>query len=394
MFTRIYREPAAQEVVAGENFEEIAQQAYAELEAEEKGLPTPIKKKDDESAHPDDQKAEESANPSKEEEGQEAAPVEKTDEEKASEEKAAQELKERATKAGLPETATQAEVEAKEKEQAENAEPTDEQIQAYAVKHSMTYAEAKSDILANRAEIKNFKNDPEELARALRHNRRGYDQLRAQLEKKPKEQLFVRMTDEQFTAQAKTHLMQEKDKHVEAFRQRFPAKADLMTDEAIIEELVDRSLLGYKNFAEKKETELKEKASSKRESVLAELSESDKKFIPDVKAILNKTSDYQILSEGFDVMDIVHWAKGQRYDADIKAAEERGYKRGLENPKILGAKGPGGGSAPIKSKGTALSEAQKARAVEMFPDVTAEEAQKLFKETYDAELKENPAFVY
>ena len=68
--------------------------------------------------------------------------------------------------------------------------------------------------------------------------------------------------------------------------------------------------------------------------------------------------------------------KGKHYDddlsKDVKDAEERGYKRGTEERKIIGERPPvGGGAAPKKKEGGAetLTPEEKERALEMYQSI-------------------------
>lgn len=347
-------------------------EAYAEMD----GTEPPVRKKEEPEAQPaPEQKEEGDPEPVQEDE----AKPEGTEEAKP----AAEEEKEGEEKAPATDAPSKSE---------------DEIIQDHAIKNGMTYSEAKEDIEATKAVLKNYKT-PEEIARALRSTQSEYSKLKSQVEQKPKPQIFQRVSDGEFIARAKQFYSvneKEKEKDVQAFRQRFPEHSELLTDGAIVEQIIDRSLSGYRASAEKQESELVKKAAERREQLLTSVAETDKRFLPDVKKIIVDTSDAQVLNEGFDIKDIVYWAKGQRYDPDIKAAEERGYTRGKEESKILGMKtGTGGGGAPKSSKGsTDLTQAQQRRAVEMFPDGTPEEAYKSFKEVHADDLKTDPHFLY
>lgn len=363
-----------QKVIDSEDFDAIAASAYAELDGNGNDLSGTPKKKDEESAEPVEQTAEDASQPSDEKEGEQVADPDKTEEK--------------------PEEAKVEEV--KETEAKPIDEPiTEAQVNDYAIKHGMTPAEAKADIEATRAVLKNYKS-PEEIARALRSTQSAYDKLKSQGEKKPAVQAFVPESDEQVLANAKAHFTKEQDKHVDAYRQRFPAKSELMTDEAIIEELVYNSLAGYKVWAKEKQSEVVGIASKRKEEILSKIAEDDRKWLPGIKAILDKAEPHRILDDTFDVEDLLRHARGEKtsYLAAIKEAEDRGYKRGLEKPTILGVKegGKGGSSSIGRGKGS-LNTAQQARAAEMFPDLEAEEAHKAFKEIYEEDLKKNPNFV-
>jgi len=289
----------------------------------------------------------------------------------------------------------------------EDGKNLDKDIQAHAEKHGVTYAEAKDDIEKTAEILKQYKNDPAEMARAMRNKDREYHKLKSEQEKAAvkKEPLFKRMTDAQFiewakqTMKARPEGQEENEEYVHPevlkFRQMFPTTAESMSDEQVIERVAAESLPHYHQKAAEKEGELKSTASKKRDELIASVVEADRRFIPDVKAILLETSDADILDEKMDIQDALHWAKGKRYDADIKAAEERGAKRGKENPTIAGVKPSVQGSSNSGNKpGVALNDKQKKRAVEMYGNNYDDtECFKLYKETFEDEIKKDKNFV-
>ena len=355
----------------------IAAEAYRELHAEENDLPMPKAKKDETEAPPAKaQKEEEPPVPSKEEEGEQVA-----DPDKAAEEKPAEEAKtdDKKSEEVIP---------------AADAPLTDEVINAYAIKHSITPAEAKEEIQADRAVLKNYKT-PEEMARAVRFSRSEADKLKKEVEKKQAKPVFVPLSDEQFKFQATEHITKEKDKHVNKYRKDYPAKSELMTDEAILEDIVDRGLIEYRSYAEKKSTEIIQTARAKKEQLLSAISDDDRKYIPAVKVVLDSTDPRQLLGEGFDIEDLLRHARGEKknYLAAIKEAEERGYKRGVEAPKILGMKSAGDGKATVKSKtASGLNPKQMEFAASKYQRDTPEESYEWFKDIYADDLKEDPHF--
>lgn len=299
------------------------------------------------------------------------------------------------------ESATGNKPEEKQEEKPE-AEIPEQEINDYAIKHKMTFAEAKADILATKAVLKNYKT-PEEIARALRSTQSEYGKLKAQVEKKPAEPaVFTPMSDEQFLAKCTEHLNKEADKHIDTFRQRFPRKSEMMTDEAIIEEIANSELFRYRSWAEQKAGEIKEKAVARKEELLASIPDEDKRWLPDVKAILDKTDTRALMSEGFEIEDLLRHARGEksRYKADIEAAYQRGFKKAQEQATILGEKPSGGGNnkprvpGSTSSVGWAGTQEQKERAKEMFPHEPDEKAYEEFKLTFKDELKKNPRFIY
>ena len=344
-----------------EDFEAVAEKAYARAEKEEKGeveIPagTDTQNKDSETEGQTDDKTDKPADS----EAKNGKPAEGNDDKPADD---------------------------------ADGVAADKKITEYAEKHKMTYAEAKEDIEKTEEIIKQFKNDPAEMARAMRNKDREYHKLRLETEKAAakKEPAFQRMTDDQYISWAKKHIKENDETMVAKFRERFPAKSEAMSDEAIIEEIAVQSLPEYKEKASAKEAEIRSSAMKRRDEMISGLSEADRKFIPDVKALLQSVSDHDLITSDDLVKDALYMAKGRKYDADIKAAEERGYKRAIEKPQIIGVKN-GGGQRPSGSA-VGLNANQKAVAKEMFgADYDDDKSFDMFQRLYKDELKKNPNF--
>jgi hypothetical protein len=351
--------------------EELGKEAYAELEAEKEG----------------DKTGEKEATPVKD--AKKKPEPEASDDEPADSE----------DKDGEPAKGNEENAEEDPQDGEEKSGDLDKKITEYAEKHKITYAEAKEDIEKTEEILKQYKNDPAEMARAMRNKDREYHKLRAEQEKAAakKEPLFRRMTDEQFISWAKTEL-QKKPEFVEKFREKFPAKSETMSDEAIIEEIVDRELMNYHDVATQKENEIKSTATKRRDELVVAIPEADRRFIPEVKSLLQNISDADLLNSEDIVKDALLMAKGKSYDADIKAAEERGFKRAKEGAQIVGVKPSASGATPVKGKsGVSLNAKQKARAEQMFGNMAGvegpEDCYKAYRETYEDELKKDPNFV-
>ena len=280
----------------------------------------------------------------------------------------------------------------------------EDRIKAYAEKNSLTIDEAKDEIEKTERIIAQYKNDPAEMAKALRNKDREYSKLRAETEKaKPKQEVFRRMDENQFQNWAKNRFsnptpdMIDADgnvKMVQEFRRKYPAKSEIMTDEAIVEEIIDVSYREYQNVAAQKESEVKESAQKMRETLVQSVPESDRQFIPYVKKVLQEADDAGLLQGEFDVSFALRLAKGERYDADIKEAEERGFKRAQQKATIAGVRPAlAGTSGAAKAVGkTQLNDQQKERAEVMFQRVSKDDAYRMFSETYEEELKKNKNF--
>jgi len=378
--------------------ETLAAQAYEEIAAEKEGrepanlLSTPKKdeKKKEESSASDDEQAKDGEKDGDAKDGNEDKADEKADEKATEDEK-------------TDEEAGDSDKEADESadKKAEDGDQ-DKKISEYAEKHSMTYAEAKEDLEKTAEILKQYKNDPAEMAKAMRNKDREYHKLKAEAEKAnaKKEPVYQRMTESQFIAHARTFIPEKHPEMIEKYRADFPAKSESMSDEAIVEEVAQLSLSVYNREADKKEAAIKETASKKRDELIAGVPVADRRFIPEVKALLLETSDASVLSEGFGIQDALYWAKGKAFDAEVKAAEERGFKRAKEGGVILGTKPMADGSkgsGGSKTSGGSLNLAQKQRAEQMFGNTMGvngpEDCYKLFKETFEDELKKDPKFV-
>jgi len=356
----------------------IIKQANEEIEAESEGrepkdfLSKPQKKEDEEI--PEEEKP----------------PVEpKIDEQKPEDEQTEEE------KAKLAEEA-EANLETKTPE--EEAEIAKE-ILEHSQRHSMTEAEAKEDIAKTTTIIEQFKNDPKEMARALRSKDREYDKLKNETEKRLKETkpLFVALNEDEFRKESYKAMKKDEDKYLVPWKERYPSKSEFLSDDAILEEILDRDWMTYsQTYAPKQEAELREKADSKRKEVLSLIPKEDSRFLPDIQEMLKNIPVNDVLSEHFSEKALLFLAKGKNFDTEIKEAEERGFKRGKEGTSILGVK-EGGSQRPSnssKSQGSSLNKQQKERAVQMFGNNTDEDnCYRLFRETFEEELKENPKFL-
>ena len=128
------------------------------------------------------------------------------------------------------------------------------------------------------------------------------------------------------------------------------------------------------------------------------MSKEDAKFAHDVKLVLDATPDRVVLNPKYDIKGLVWHAKGQRYDADLKAAYERGLKSGKEDPKIIGHIPPAGGSGqsarrPASAGRVSLNTQQKSVAYDQFPDSSEAKAEEMWADVYKEDLKKNPNFL-
>ena len=270
----------------------------------------------------------------------------------------------------------------------------DKEVVDFALKVGLTVEDAREELSKIKSITEKYKNDPKELARALRSTQSGYDKLRTErdLIRQEAETLKNRpVAPISPEVEVRSHLEQNRDKIIEAYRTKFPAKSRDLEDDAIMEDVFDRTLNGYNSWKQQQQGLVQQQATKKREDLLNSISDADKYLLPDVKVVLEKTADTHLLSNNFNLTDIIYWAKGQRYDKALKDAEERGYKRAMEQPRII-AQVPTATtskSSPTKAPATPgeyLSNYDKQRALEMFDGTSLTEEEK-YKEYYDLHKK-------
>jgi hypothetical protein len=359
-------------------FDNIAEQAIRELEAEKDGKT--IEDHSEEVVVDDKAKEQEEAKAKEEADKKAAEDKQKLDQEaidKANKEK------------------QEAEAKTKAEEEKKPSEDEDKVIRDYALKHDLTVEEAKEDFAKNKALLQRFKS-PEEMARAMRLIQSERDKLASEREKVAKQPPVTR---ENLREQLDSHIEQNREKILANYKKQFPVKYDSLPEEAIIEEVKDKILSGFEQHVANQQLEIKAQAANKRDEILADLKESEPDFYPDIKAIIVKTSDNHLLSEGFDVKDIVRWAKGGRYNDDVKTAEERGYRRGKEEAVVIGEVAQTASKSTTPAKTTdgvgKLSDEQKERALQMFDNLyeSEEEKYKAYADTFSEQLKKNPKYI-
>lgn len=293
-------------------------------------------------------------------------------------------------------------------------EDLDKEISEHAEKEGMNYADAKEDLEKTKRIIEQYGNDPKKMAKAMREKDREYQKLRVEKEKaEKKEPMFVKKSDSQFLSEAKQLLSNPTDTDVDEdgvhiavsnYRKKWPARTESLTDEAVIELVAEEALQGYKVISEKKEKEIETTADKRRDEFISSLSKEDRRFIPEIKAVLSKTDKVMLAEEDFNFKDIVDVIKGRSYDADVKAAFERGKKAGIEKPKIAGVQSAKGGSnngRPKEGASVGLNERQKKRAVEMYGNSDFARTSKnleqacyeMYIDTFKDRIKDDPKFV-
>lgn len=350
--------------------DDIAREAYAEME----GTEPPLKKKEP---------VAEAAEPAKEQPAtEEAEPPKKEDEAAAPKEEGVEPAQEGEPKADDAPAGTPALEEAT--------------IQTFAEKQKITFAEAKVELEAAQAVLSKYNNDPLEMARAYRSIQSAHDKLKAVADA-PAATTPVLLSQGQLKAEINAYAEQNKDSIIEKYRTTHPKRTEMMEDEAVLEWAKDDAEKNYQAKAEGVVTKIKTDAAAKRENLVNKIPQADARFAHDIKTALSRVSDRDVLNPQYSVENLLWQAKGQRYEDDMKAQYNRGLKAGKEDPKVLGmkAQGPAGGTAkkPAGETKSGLSDKQKNQAYDMFPDSSPASAEKLFMEVYTEDLKKNKDFL-
>lgn len=291
--------------------------------------------------------------------------------------------------------------------ESEKAKAFEEEAQAYAKEDNISIEDAKEDLEHISKIREKYKDDTKQLAKAnlniQRLSTKLQNELKALKENPPLppqpltvERVLDAVKSGQFKIGDKALVA---DEVVEKYRAQYPRETETADDEAVLlmasKEIKFHLEAKQKDIAETQSKELSEKATEKKKTLLAVLPEADKKFVPIIEPLLAKMSPAQITSEHFSVVDMLKWAKGdyfdKNYNKDVKEAEERGYKRGVEEAKIIGKKSPIG-EGKTKTKTTTkrtLNDSEKRRALEMFDTTAMTEEQKYdaYLEIYEEEKK-------
>lgn len=257
----------------------------------------------------------------------------------------------------------------------------DKEVKDYATEYSMSEDEARKDLESVSKVQEKYKGDPKQLAKAALHSQRAYDKMKEDLK-------AVRNAPPPLQSKESTMKMlvegiesgkypvngkpASKDKVVEAYRKLNPELGEDVNDETIVKLVAHKTFMDYEGKRQENLTKLSSEAKEKKAKLIGELSEADKKYLPEIKAMVDGHTDAQIMSDGYDLEDYIFWAKGKDSDVREKEAEERGYKRGVEARKIIGEiKKPADGKSKTKSsikggKDFGLTDAQKKEAEEWF----------------------------
>ncbi|HAG51714.1 MAG TPA: hypothetical protein DCL42_10345 [Deltaproteobacteria bacterium] len=344
---------------------------------------------------PSDEEQKETEEGAQEKVEEESGDKPKEGEEEAGEKKPEDENKDESDEAKKEE----AEEGSKAEEEAEAKKKADEkEVEDYAKEHSVSIEEAREDF-GHIAKIQEkYKNDPKHLAQANLHIQRLYTKTQEELKglkaappippPPVADVLLKAIEDGKLTIDGKAI---SREDAIDTYRKENP-KLESVEDEVVLDFIVKDLQKDIQVRAKEDAIKVSSDARDKREKLLSSLPDADKRFSAEIKPILNNIPDIGVVKEDFDLTPYILYAKGKVYDKEVKEAEEKGYKRGKEESKII-AKRPDGGvaaGAGGKKEKTAsgLTDAQKEEALEHFanfPDSTVEQKYSWYKEILDDE---------
>lgn len=261
---------------------------------------------------------------------------------------------------------------------------------ALSEEHNVSIDEAKKQIEAEDKFSEKYGKDPRKLARTARELQQVNSKNEAKIKELEEQRFAVDLGEGEIMMGGQVmkkdvlvdaylkEFPKEKDRAIREFDKKNPDDFDLDEDEkwekakSIVFSWIKQDLISAsrKNMKDR-ETVVSIEAKTKKDTLISNISEADKKYIPSVKKILDHTPNGVILGKSFDLKALLNHERGKPDNLKNleKVAEERGYKRGLEKANILGVKGgPEKKTGIQKGKNSTfgLSKAAQTDALQMF----------------------------
>ena len=302
-------------------------------------------------------------------------------------EKESTERTEKAVKLGLKEDATDDEIKTADEKAQKDA--FDVEVKELAETENVTLDQARKHLESVDGILKKYESNPKKLASAYRNQQAEFHKMQAE-----NAQLKVATSKERILTADEFSVgnrVFSKSKVVENYKKAHPEETEDLEDPQVF--LMAKP--AFEAEVTKAYTEHERKmaavASAKRIQLIDNLGEGDKKFVKEIKEVLDVYPDNLVVKEGFNLKYIASVAKGEKYDevqknhkAALKAEFERGLKAGKEGARI---KIPGGESPKGKGKAS-LSDSEKSQARSMYAALTEDEAYEAFKEVGLKEYRE------
>lgn len=258
-------------------------------------------------------------------------------------------------------------------------EKTDEQkeqerLESIAKEEVLTVDEVKTNEEKDSKVVENYGKDPMKMAKALRKENSAYGKLKSENEKLVEfknnaEAQRLRYNEERVNA----GLEKQREKIVTEYIKIRPEEAE--EEEGV---LFERAKVKIKDALKAQDIEadkeLKGQADESRTTLIENIPEDYKEYAPEIKEVLKSEDDRDVLSKGFDIMNLCYWARGKKMTPEyVKSIEDAAEKRGKEQSEIIEKKSAsissGSRSTPKDQKNTVVSSAtekDKERALEVF----------------------------
>lgn len=346
---------------------------------------TPSKGKKDSDSDDDGDRGQETAEQKKLREDEEAAETEK--QQKAEQEAEAAEKKTKVDAAMAKKEAERNDDEkALVKEHTESLAAAREaelvsDAQEYAIKFGLTEEQARKEVERIYGIRDNFKGDPKELSKALLHTKSKLTQVEQELAgmKKTPKLTRLKIDGKELSEEDSQRWM------VNKFREHNPDLTDGLEDDKVLI-MAEKELANAQRVAlDKHKQAVKEQAEVKRRDLVDQLPEADKRFAADIKGVLARVDDSELMSEDFDLSEIIYMARGKYYHKHIKEEVEKARAEALKDKKILGKQGgdtsAGGQTVVKKGTKTSLTPDEQERAMDMYQSLphTPEEKYALYE---------------
>ncbi len=346
----------------------------------------------------DDEPKEEEIDLPDDQEKDESEQVQKKDDSEAQDDDSGTQYKDESENGQQDKAKIEAEKKAKEEDDLKAKEEADKkaaeeafqkEAEEYAKENEISVEQARQELESEVSIAKKYENDPRKLARAYRNIQTLYSKNESELKKIQAEPEILAEGEMVFRGKRYTK-DQTRAILIDAYRKDHKEQSEAMDDDEVYQTAIDQLKKRGGELAKAEVERVKAEAIKRRTDHISGLPESDKKFSSEVKEIIEMIPDHAVTNDNFSIKDTVFWVKGKHYDEDlskaVKEAEERGYKRGTEERKIIGERPPvGGGAAPKKKEAGAesLTSEEKERALEMYQSIankTDEEKYAMFVE--------------
>lgn len=248
-----------------------------------------------------------------------------------------------------------------------------EEATQFALANKMTIDEAKKELKSYQDMAAKYQNDPKKLGKALVHSQREGSKVAQELKQLRELPHPKDLGEGEMIINGKRYSKEETKKIlVEGYRKEFPKVSENLDDDQVMELAVVRLKDQQKTMREAAQTKLAGEAKQKRTDVLATLTDDEKDYSAEIRALVEKTPDATIMDEDWDFEEVKAWARGRYWTPDrIKAIRIESFNKGKEEAKILGrkendGKGSNKGKPPAPKAKTTLTQEQKEEALNMF----------------------------